>query len=106
METGATKQRYSLVDMNSIKDVKKEDIFSRSDDGKTIITTDGLKVSDELIAQAKAEAKAQAAAVGAASKAGVDLDDPQFVDKVTAIAMSAAQKVLNEFRVEMEKGKK
>lgn len=54
--------RYNLVELKSIKDVKEKDILSRSADGLVIVTTDGLKVSDELIAQAKTDARAQSAA--------------------------------------------
>jgi tRNA(Ser,Leu) C12 N-acetylase TAN1 len=79
----------------SIKDVKPEDIFQRSKDGKTLILNDGTKVSDELIAQANRDAAALEAATKAAKSTKVDLEDPDFVAKVEAIATAAAQKVIN-----------
>lgn len=79
----------------SIKDVPTEEIFSKSADGKTLVLNDGTKVSDALIAQANTEQKAKAAAASAAVGSGVDLDDPEFVAKVEAIATAAAQKVIN-----------
>lgn len=95
-----SQNRYNLVGMGSIKDVDRDDIFSRSADGKTIVTKDGTKISDELIKQAKLEEKTKAAAVGAARESGVDLDDPQFVAKVDAIAEAAAIRVLNASKID------
>jgi hypothetical protein len=84
-----------IKNFKSIKDVKPEEIFQRSKDGKTLILNDGTKVSDELIAQANKEARVRAAAESAAKNSGIDLDDPDFVAKVTAIAEAAAQKIIN-----------
>lgn len=47
---------------NSIKDVKETDVFKRSKDGKTIITFDGTRVTDALIAEAKTAKTRSAAA--------------------------------------------
>jgi hypothetical protein len=84
-----------ITKFKSIKDVPADEIFSRSKDGKTLLLKDGTKVSDELIAQANKEAKARAAAASAAANSGIDLNDPEFVAKVTAIATEAAEKVIN-----------
>ena len=85
-----------ITKFNSIKDVDKDEIFSRSKDGKTLVLKDGTKVSDALIGEAKMAVKARAAAVSAASAAKVDLDDPAFVAKVSAIAIEAARSVVND----------
>jgi hypothetical protein len=84
-----------ITNLNSIKDVDKGEILGRSSDGKTLVLKDGTKVSDVLIAEAKTAVRARAAAVSAATSAKVDLDDPAFVRKVTAIATEAAQSVVN-----------
>jgi len=79
----------------SIKDVKPEDVFSKSKDSKTLILNDGTKVSDELIEKARVEQQTRKAARDSAINSGIDLDDPQFVEKVTAIAEAAATRVIN-----------
>ena len=56
-----------LTKLNSIKDVPASEIFAHSDDGKTLVTNDGTKVSNELIAEAKAQAKASTKAASAAA---------------------------------------
>ena len=84
-----------LLDFKSVKDVPPGQILARSDDGRTVVMLDGLKVSDKLIAQAQTEAKARVEADRAAKSSGVDLDDPDFIAKVEAIATAAAQKVIN-----------
>ncbi|MGA9769301.1 MAG: hypothetical protein WBV94_09690 [Blastocatellia bacterium] len=81
---------------NSIKDVDRDDIFSRSKDGKTFVLRDGTKVSDALIKEAKTADQAKSAAVSAATASKIDLNDPEFVNKVSAIAMEAAQTVINQ----------
>jgi tRNA(Ser,Leu) C12 N-acetylase TAN1 len=84
-----------ITKFNSVKDVDKDEVLTRSKDGKTVVLKDGTKVSDALINEAKTASKARAAAVSAATSAKVDLDDPEFVRKVTAIATEAAQAVIN-----------
>jgi hypothetical protein len=84
-----------LTKLNSIKDVPAKEIFAKSEDGKTVVTNDGTKVSDELIAKAKTEKKAQAAAASAASEAvasapaGISLEE---LDQRIAKAVEAAVK--------------
>lgn len=99
----AKPKRIQLADLNSIKDVPKEEVWI--DNGKTLLLKDGTRVSDELIKQAKAEAAARTAATSAAMAAKVDLDDPAFVARVQAIATEAAQKAINEANAAKEKDK-
>ena len=86
-----------LTKLNSIKDVKPDDILKASEDGSVLILKDGTRVSDELIRQAHTQVKMAAAATDEASRAGKELlNDPDFVAKVSAIAEAAARKVWNE----------
>jgi len=74
----------------SVKEVLKDDVFSASKDGNTVVLRDGTKVSDELIAQAKKEAAAREAGKAAAAGAeGVsDADLNARIDAAVAKALS------------------
>jgi hypothetical protein len=92
---GDKQKRYSLVEMNSIKDVDVSDVFATSEDGKTIVTNDGLKVSDDLINQAKTDQKARAAGAAAvqSAPAGVSREELQdVVDNAVKKALSGKSK--------------
>jgi hypothetical protein len=92
--------RYNLVEMNSIKDVRKEHILDTSPDGKVIVTTDGVKVSDDLIKQAKTEARARSAAAGATAGGGLNEADVRRI--VRSELESAVPSVANLRGIVME----
>jgi hypothetical protein len=82
----------------SIKDVPAELIQAKSKDGKTLVLKDGTKVSDKLIAEAKAKPAPKAATPTPLTVASELLRNPDFVTGVQAIAEEAARKVIEESR--------
>jgi hypothetical protein len=85
-----------ITKYNSIKDIPSDQIFDRSKNGKTVVLVDGTRVSDELIAKAKALPKAKAAANPATAQNTKDpFDEAGFVRRVSAIAEEEARKAVD-----------
>src|SRR5262245_17463735 len=73
--------------------IPKSEIASTSEDGKTVITVQGTKVNDVLLAEAVREDKARAAAARAAAGVPVDVVSK---DEVQAMINEAVARALAE----------
>lgn len=82
-----------IAQFNSIKDVPKEQIFHKSEDGKVLLLRDGTRVSDELITKAKQEAKARSAGAAAAQKAA---DSGMSREEIVGLVEETVRRVLTE----------
>ena len=83
-----------IREFGSIKEVPKELIFQRSRDGKTVVLNDGTRVSDELIAKARAApAKPREAAAAPAVAAGLVSQVTSHPDFLSAVEEAVARAI-------------
>ena len=102
------RERIDLTKLNSISDVPKAQIFETSADGLTIVTLDGTKVSDALIAQAKSSQKASAKAASAAAGEGKvsDKERESIIEEAKAAGVKAAQDEFTRLQADAGRSKK
>ena len=107
MQSTATAQkRIDLTQLKSVKDIPAELVFERI--GDTVVTIDGTKVNDTLIAQAKASAEAarnSAAAAGGEGKVS-DKEREAIILEAQAAGRQAAREEFARLQDEAVRTKK